>query len=210
MEADIGAAVAMLAMRLFTGESPFYTEPFSADYASNAVLMGHAGLSRHGERRPRRPVRIINDVEYENSDAFTGAVSFFKYRHGPVTAINSVWDGEGLRWCCIEGQSLPVPARMEGNSHLVFRRAVPVRDFFRRVVEVGVSQALVFVPGHRGTDIFDPVRYAGGALCERRAGLRSASGSCRQSRTSGRRETRATAAQQARPRRMGRAPFRRA
>ena len=153
MEADVGAAVAMLAMRLFTGESPFYTEPFSADYASNAVLMGHAGYHDTANADPAAPVRIINDMEYENSDVFTGAVSFFKYRHGPVTAVNSVWDGEGLRWCCIEGESLPGPARMEGNSHLVFRPAVPVRDFFRKVVEVGVSQHWVFVPGLRASEL---------------------------------------------------------
>jgi L-fucose isomerase-like protein len=95
MEADVGAAAGMLAMRLFTGESPFYTEPFSADYAANAVLMGHAGYHDTANANPAAPVQIVRDVEYENSDAFTGAVTFFKYRHGPVTAVNSVWDGGG-------------------------------------------------------------------------------------------------------------------
>ena len=75
MEADVGAAAAMLALRLFTGDSPFYTEPFSADYASNAVIMGHAGYHDAANADPAAPVRIINDVEYENSDLFTGAVT---------------------------------------------------------------------------------------------------------------------------------------
>ncbi len=153
MEADVGAAAAMLAMRLFTGESPFYTEPFSADYASNAVLMGHAGYHDAANADPAAPVKIIDDVEYENSDTFTGAASFFKYRHGTVTAVNSVWDGEGLRWCCIEGESLPGPARMDGNCHLVFRPAVPVGDFFRKAVEAGVSQHWLFIPGLRAADL---------------------------------------------------------
>ena len=153
MEADIGAVAAMLALRLFTGESPFYTEPFSADYESNSILMGHAGYHDTANADPGVPVRIINDVEYENSDAFTGAASFFKYRSGPVTAVNSVWDGEGLRWCCIEGESLPGPAKMDGNSHLVFQPAGPVKEFFRRVVEIGVSQHWLFIPGHHAADL---------------------------------------------------------
>jgi hypothetical protein len=98
-------------------------------------------------------VRVIRDVEYENSDPFTGAVSFFKYRPGPVTAVNSVWDGKGLQWCCCEGESLPGPLKLEGNSHVVFRPNVSVRDFFRNVVDIGVSQHWVFVPGLRGAEV---------------------------------------------------------
>jgi L-arabinose isomerase len=153
MEADVGAAVAMLALRLFTGESPFYAEPFSADYAANSLLMGHAGYHDTSNADPAAPVRVINDVEYENSDPFTGAVSFFKYCHGPATAVNSVWDGEGLRWCCVEGESLPGPARMDGNCHIVFRPSMPVRDFFRAVVQLGVSQHWLFVPGLRASGL---------------------------------------------------------
>ncbi|MGA2379034.1 MAG: hypothetical protein ABSG85_06960 [Spirochaetia bacterium] len=153
MEADVGAATAMLALRLFTGESPFYTEPLSADYESNAFLMGHAGYHDTANADPRVPVRVIRDVEYENSDPFTGAASCFKYRPGPVTSVNSVWDGEGLRWCCVEGESLPGPAKMEGNCHVLFRPAMSVGEFSRRVVEIGVSQHWVFVPGHCAADL---------------------------------------------------------
>lgn len=153
MEADVGAATAMLALRLFTGESPFYAEPFSADYASNVILMGHAGYHDTANADPGAPVRIVSDVEYENSDPFTGAASFFKYRPGPVTAVNSVWDGEGLQWCCVEGDSLPGPAKLEGNCHVLFRPAMPVKEMFRKVVEIGVSQHWLFIPGLRAADL---------------------------------------------------------
>jgi L-arabinose isomerase len=153
MEADAGAVTAMLALRLFTGDSPFYTEPFSADYDFNVLLMGHAGYHDPVNADPAGHVRIINDVEYENSDRFTGAATFFKYKPGPVTAVNSIWDGEGLRWCCVEGESLPGPARMEGNCHLVFQPAVPVRELLRRAVNRVVTQHWLFVPGHRAAEI---------------------------------------------------------
>jgi L-arabinose isomerase len=153
MEADVGAAVAMLALRLFTGDSPFYTEPFSVDYERNILLMGHAGYHDEANADPATPVRVVRDVEYENSDRFSGAVSYFKYRAGTVTALNSVWDGAGLRWCCVEGESLQGPAKLEGNCHLAFRPDSPVRDFFRKVVQLGVSQHWLFVPGRRSAEI---------------------------------------------------------
>ena len=99
------------------------------------------------------PVGIISDVEYENSDLFTGAVNFFKYKPGPVTAVNSVWDGEGLRWCCCEGESLPGPVKLEGNCHMLFRPAMPVKEFSRRVVEIGVSRHWLFIPGLHAVDL---------------------------------------------------------
>ena len=149
MEADLGAAVAMLALRLFGGDSPFYTEPLCVDWDGGAIVMGHAGYHDSANADPCAPVRVVNDVEYENSDPFTGAATYFKYRSGPVTALNSVWDGEGLRWCCVEGESLAGPARLEGNCHLVFRPAPGVGGFLNQAVGLGVSQHWVFVPGHR-------------------------------------------------------------
>jgi L-fucose isomerase-like protein len=148
MEGDLGAAMGMLALRVFTGQSPFYTEPFSVDYASEALLMGHAGYHDAANADPGVPLRVVRDVEYENTDRFTGAVTLFKYRPGPVTAVNSTWDDGRLRWCCVEGESLPGPAKMEGNCHVVFRPGMPVRDFCARAVQAGISQHWVFVPGH--------------------------------------------------------------
>ncbi len=153
MEADVAAAVAMLALRLFTGDSPFYTEPFSVDYEANAILMGHAGYHDAANADPAVPVRVVQDVEYQSSDRFTGAVTCFKYRPGPVTALNSVWDGSSLRWMCTEGESLPGLAKVEGNCHLVFRPDCPVKDFCRGAVQRGVSQHWLFVPGRRTAEI---------------------------------------------------------
>jgi hypothetical protein len=147
MEADVGAAFGMLALRLFTGHSPFYTEPLAADYAAGAMIMGHAGCHDASNADPAVQVRVIPDVEYENSDRFTGAATWFKYRPGDVTAVNSVWDGGRMRWCCAEGRSVPGPARLEGNAHLAFQPDIPLADLWRLAVQTGVSQHWLFVPG---------------------------------------------------------------
>ena len=88
-------------------------------------------------------------MEYENSDRFTGAATFFKYRPGPATVVNSVWDGDGLKWVAAEGESLAGPPRMDGNSHLLLRADVPLPELVRRAVESGVSQHWLVVPGRR-------------------------------------------------------------
>ena len=151
MEADIAAAVCMYVLHRYCGQSPFYTETFSVDYQSNALLLGHAGYHDTVNADPEIGIRIVSDVEYENSDRYRGAVSFFKYRSGPVTVVNSVWDGERLKWVAVEGYSAAGPAKMDGNSHLFCVLEVPVKRFFREAVTSGVSQHWIVISGHYGS-----------------------------------------------------------
>ncbi len=161
MEADVAAGLAMQALRLYSGERPFYTETFGADYHADSLLLGHAGYHDAANADPAHPVEIVPDVEYENSDRFTGAVSFFKYRPGPVTLVNSVWDGERLKWVGLEGESLKGPPKMDGNSHLLCSLKVPVAEFFRRSVESGVSQHWIVVHGRHLAEL-EPLCEASG------------------------------------------------
>jgi L-arabinose isomerase len=147
MEADVAAGICMHLLRRAFGQSPMYTETFSADYRENALLLGHAGYHDTANADPEHGVEIVPDVEYENSDRFRGAVSFFKHRPGPVTVVNSVWDGEALKWVAFEGTSLAGPPKMDGNTHLYCRLDIPVRQFYRRSVESGVSQHWIVVSG---------------------------------------------------------------
>ena len=153
MEADIAAGVAMYALRSIGGASPFYTEIFGVDYSANELLLGHAGYHDHINADPTLPVRIVPDIEYENSDRFTGCATYFKYRAGPVTVINSVWSGSRLKWLGIEGHSVPGPPRLEGNCHLACRIQMSVKDFLTTAVESGVSQHWIVVPGHVLNDL---------------------------------------------------------
>jgi L-arabinose isomerase len=147
MEADVGAGLAMYMLRLLTGESPFYTEALTADLEKNHLLMGHAGFHDEANSDPGYPVRIVPDVEYQNTDPFTGCCTCFKYRPGPVTVVNSVYDGERLSWTAVEGTSVEGPPSLEGTCHLVFRPDIPIREFYRRALANGVSQHLIVVHG---------------------------------------------------------------
>ena len=147
MEGDIAAGVAMHILRLATDQAPFYTETFSVDYGQNALLLGHAGYHDSVNADPSLPIKIVSDVEYENSDRFTGAVTYFKYKPGPVTVINSVWDGKSLKWIAFEGESLAGSFKMDGNAHLFCRLDPDVKTFFRTSVKSGVSQHWIVLHG---------------------------------------------------------------
>lgn len=153
MEAEIAAGVAMYILHLFTKEVPFYTEILSADIKKNVFLMGHAGYHDSINHDKEFPVKIISDVEYENSDTFTGACIYFKYKPGPVTLINSVYDGEKLRWFIVEGISLPGSPAMDGYCHLLCKIKVKIENFYREAIQAGVSQHWIVIPGHVMQDL---------------------------------------------------------
>jgi len=153
MEADVAAGICMYITKLLTGSAPFYTETFTSDLKNNAILMGHAGYHDPSIHDPNVPVRIIPDVEYENSDPYPGAYTYFKYKNGNVTVINSVYDGENLRWIVVQGESIGNGPILEGNSHLLFKPSIPVKYFFNSSIELGSSQHWIVLPGHLSDDI---------------------------------------------------------
>lgn len=153
MEATIAAGVAMYILQLFTKEAPFYTEILTVDIKENVFLMGHAGYHDSANHDKKHPVKIIPDVEYKNSDPFTGASIYFKYKPGPVTLVNSVYDGEKIRWSVVEGESLPGPLAMDGYCHLLCKVKVNIQDFYKETIQAGVSQHWTVIPGHIMQDL---------------------------------------------------------
>jgi len=153
MEADVAAGIAMHILHEYTGDSPLYTEILCADLIDNTFLMGHAGYHDYVNYDPDYPLKIISDPEYKNSDRFTGACLYYKYKPGPISIINSIYDGEKLRWVVIEGESLPGPLKLEGNSHVYCRIMKPITSFYRETVKIGISQHWLVVYGHFMKDL---------------------------------------------------------
>ncbi len=148
MEADVAAGIGMFILRQLTGESPFYTEPLTADWGKNTILFGHAGYHVSISSDEKYPVKIIPDVEYKNSDTFTGACTYFKYKPGPVTVVNCVYNGKRLQFSAFEGNSLPGPPMLEGNCHLLCETDIPLKTFYEQVIQTGVSQHWIIVAGN--------------------------------------------------------------
>jgi L-arabinose isomerase len=159
MEGEVAAGTAMLALRIATGEPPFYSEPLGSDLAANCLLLGHAGYHDALVGDESFPVRVIADEEYRRADPYTGAVTYFCCRPGPVTIVNSSWTGERLQWLVAEGESLPGGPRVAGNCHLLCRLDIPLGRFYSAAMEAGATQHWVVVPGHRSLDVAELCRW---------------------------------------------------
>lgn len=153
MEADISAGIALHILSEFTGQSSFYSEILCADLKDNTFIAGHAGYYDIQHCDPSYPVKIISDPEYKNMDRFTGACMYYKYKPGPITAVNSIYDGHRLKWTVIECMSLPGPPKLEGYCHAYCRIEKPLVEFFKESIKSGVSQHWVLTPGHIADDL---------------------------------------------------------
>lgn len=153
MEADIAAGIAMHILSCFTSSNPFYSELLCGNISENSVLMGHIGYYDYQNNDPNYPVRIISDPEYKNSDRFTGACIYYKYKPGPVTMVNSVYDGTRIKWTTIEGTSLEGPPKLEGYCHAYCKFEKPIKDFLIESVRSGVSQHWSIIPGMIAEDL---------------------------------------------------------
>lgn len=155
MEADIAAGIAMFILKQYTGEIPFYTEIFTADIKNNYFLMGHAGYHNSVNRDTSYPVKIVSDIEYKNSDIFSGACTYFKFKPGPVTAVNCVYDGSKLSFTSFEGTSLSGPPKLEGNCHLLCQPDFDVSSLYQNTIPRGTSQHWIIIPGHHLDKLFN-------------------------------------------------------
>jgi L-arabinose isomerase len=147
MEADIAAGIGMYILKMFTGQSPFYAEVLTVDLERNSLVLGHAGYHEAMNYDENYPVRIVPDVEYKNTDKFSGAVTCFKYKPGDVTLVNCVYNGNRLRFTACEGDSVDCPPMLEDTNHLFCKLEMPVREFFNDVLNLGISQHFLVIPG---------------------------------------------------------------
>ena len=147
MEADISSGIGMYILKMFTGQTPIFTEVLTADLEKNSLILGHAGYHEAVNFDENYPVKIVPDVEYKNADKFSGAVTCIKYKPGDVTLVNCVYNGNKLQFTTFEGESVDCPPKLEDTNHLFCRLNLPVADFFNKVLKLGVSQHFLVIPG---------------------------------------------------------------
>lgn len=147
MEADISSGIGMYILKMFTGQTPIFTEVLTADLEKNSLVLGHAGYHEAVNHDKNYPVKIVPDVEYKTADKFSGAVTCIKYKPGDVTLVNCVYNGNKLRFTALEGESVDCPPKLEDTSHLFCRLNMPVVDFFNKALKLGISQHVLVIPG---------------------------------------------------------------
>jgi L-arabinose isomerase len=155
MEADVGAAVALIILRRLTGGTPMYTEVFTADNTENTLLMGHAGI----HDAPHLVTELSNvliepDGEYVESEP-DSAWMRFRVKSGRVTLLNLCDGGDTFHFTVATGCVLDGPPLLLGSPHAVVHPDVALPTFFTRAVRAGVTQHWMLIHAN----VEDELRY---------------------------------------------------
>ena len=147
-EADVGMAALGLAIRTMIGQPFLFAEPFFLDQARGTFTAGHAGPNNHAVADPDCVV-IMPDAEYENADfEYAGApFACFYAPLGPVTMVHFGQTRDSYKIVQALVESVPITCKLKGYASGNFRTPGPVSEFFEHLLEVGVTQHYLIVPG---------------------------------------------------------------
>lgn len=146
MEADVGAAVALLILKKLTGKPPMYTEIFTFDEKENTILAGHAGIHNINLAADKSKIKITLDKEYLESETETAWMQFIA-KPGKVTMLSLFCDVERFKMVISSGDSLPASRqagpgkeKLDGSPHIYIKLKIPLKEFFEGMVKTGMTQ----------------------------------------------------------------------
>jgi len=161
MEADVGAAVALLILKKLTGKPPMYTEIFTFDEKENTILAGHAGIHNLNLAADKSKIKITPDKEYTESEPESAWMQFIA-KPGKVTMLSLFCDVERFKMVISSGDSLPASRqagpgkeKLDGSPHIYIKLKIPLKEFFERIVKTGMTQHWAIV--HE--DVVDKLEY---------------------------------------------------
>ncbi len=149
-ECEIKNAQAMKIMDSF-GAGGSFTEYYAMDFNDDVVLMGHDGPGHiaiaEGKTRVR-PLRIYH------GKVGRGLSVEMSVKHGPVTLLSVVEDGEGrIKLLSAHGESVPGPILEIGNTNSRYRFPIGAREFVQRWNARGPAHHCAVGVGHIGDKI---------------------------------------------------------
>ncbi len=151
-EADVNAAVVMMAGQILSGEPTFHVDIFRADLPHNTAIMAHCGnLPRRLAAEPNK-VRLTRAREF--GAGFSGPVVQANMRPGPVTVVNLVGRHNRLRMSVVEAEIISDDLKFPGSAAQVvfpFDLARTLEALGNR----GYGHHFVLIPGRFGDDLVE-------------------------------------------------------
>lgn len=139
-EGDLGGGLACYLLRKLSGRHVSFVEPFYIDERDGTFAAGHAGPNDYTD--PDGKIIISTDTRFAKS----------QYKHaGAPFAWNVIGAGEKtmvhvsqcngrFKMVCSLVDALETGHFLAGYSHGRFRPRIPVEEFFRKLLEIGVTQ----------------------------------------------------------------------
>jgi len=145
-EGDALGCIMSMALKDFSGRTPFFGEWEEVDLTLNALLiLGHGFVDPRACRKDR-PVRIRPACE---NWGFEGNAVGFEatYPPGPVTMTHAIHDCHGWRLLVSEGEILDTPPLHINESSLIIRVDKPIKQYFKELMNFGFSHHCIAVSG---------------------------------------------------------------
>ena len=156
-EADIGAGLITYVLKLLTGKSVNFIEPFHIENDFGTFAGGHAGPNDHTDPKWQRNVVIARDVRFAKTGwKFAGApFAWYRISPGLKTAAGLYEEAGKHKLVTFLAESLDASATPQSKlthllatySHSIFRPEVPVKDLFERILRIGATQHFAIVDG---------------------------------------------------------------
>lgn len=151
-EGDVLGLIVSKVMKDITGKNPFFGEWEEVDTKLNAVeILGHGFIDPSTARQDRsiHLSRSCEDWGYEgNAPGFEATLP-----PGAATVSHIIKHGDTWKMLISEGDIPDLPALEIDECTVIMRVAVPVKEYYARLLKSGFSHHAIVASGHIGKEL---------------------------------------------------------
>ncbi|MFA6505075.1 MAG: hypothetical protein WCT14_03195 [Treponemataceae bacterium] len=146
-EGDIGGALAVRVLKLIAKSGVFFAEPFHIDNEKGVFAAGHAGPNDYTD--PKGKTVISRDERFALTDFKHAGAPFAWHTLSPgeKTMVHVSQCNGRFKLVCAVVDALPCPHHLAGYSHGLFRPRGDQRQFFQKLMDIGVTQHYAIAAG---------------------------------------------------------------
>jgi len=148
-EGDIGGGLAVYILRILSGRTANFIEPFYINKTTNTFAAGHAGPNDYTEKMEN--VIIARDERFAKSKwKYAGApFAWYVFPEGEKTMLHVSEENGKMKMVATVVECLPTKHYLASYSHADFRhKTIPCEELFRRIASAGVNQHFGIAPGN--------------------------------------------------------------
>lgn len=148
-EGDIGGGLAVYILKILSGQSANFIEPFYINKTTNTFAAGHAGPNDYTAKKEN--VIIARDERFAKSGwKYAGApFAWYVFPEGEKTMLHMSEENGRMKMVATLVECLPTKHYLASYSHADFRPVtISCEELFRRIASAGANQHFGIAPGN--------------------------------------------------------------